>query len=412
MERCIAAWRDHAGLLDEGFLKATLEDAVYRAQKLSGQLRNANEIARETTVQGRVAVEEREKARPWQLRFGGIRATLQANLRWDSMAFRHAIRLAVCVLVSEVIVASTHMVRPFWIPMTVVLVLRPEFTLTTSRSILRIAGTIVGLVISTAMLSYLPETPYTSLALITLFTFGLRWLGPSHYGILSLCVSGQVVVLLSMLYPDLPAHQLVVARALNTLYGGSIALLAYWLWPTREKALVNDLLAALLERYRDYAKGFLFGASPRQVDALRLASRQTRGRFRASCDRFFVEAGTTDEQRAELSAMMASSNRVAHALIGIETVRLPELTLYRAFADELDATLAGLAQSLRTGQLEVDHHIKLRELHTRMQEKSEASSFLEETDRLTNSLGTLSEQIARRLRKEKRPAISHEPSSN
>ena len=45
--------------------------------------------------------DRREAAQPWRLRLAGVLAVLRANLTLDSAAFRHALRLAVCVVIAD-----------------------------------------------------------------------------------------------------------------------------------------------------------------------------------------------------------------------------------------------------------------------------------------------------------------------
>ena len=59
--------------------------------------------------------------------------TLRANLTIESETFRHALRVAATVAVACACYRLLHLPRGYWIPMTAVLVLRPEFTDTFAR---------------------------------------------------------------------------------------------------------------------------------------------------------------------------------------------------------------------------------------------------------------------------------------
>ncbi len=106
--------------------KAVLRDASHQIEVLAGQLRAAAGLiepapARENLIQR-------------QDTFGRI-ARLRANLSLRSTAFRHAIRLAVCVGIGDTIGRSLNIERSYWLPMTVAIVLKPDFTSTFSRGI-------------------------------------------------------------------------------------------------------------------------------------------------------------------------------------------------------------------------------------------------------------------------------------
>jgi uncharacterized membrane protein YccC len=118
---------------------------------LAGQLRAAWDLATSSTAAGRVAFEQHQAARPWQLRGQSTVATLPANISLRSSAMRHALRLTLAVGCGEVLAHIVGGTRSYWIPMTAAIVLKPDFTATFSRGALRIAGTFVGLAVATAL---------------------------------------------------------------------------------------------------------------------------------------------------------------------------------------------------------------------------------------------------------------------
>jgi len=109
-------------------------------------------------------------------------ATLRANLNLQSAVFRHAIRLAALIALGNILERGFYWHRSYWLPLTIVLVLKPEFTTTFSRGLLRIGGTIVGLFLATALFRFLPDTVTVQLILIFVFTLLLRWVGPQTTG--------------------------------------------------------------------------------------------------------------------------------------------------------------------------------------------------------------------------------------
>ena len=88
-------------------------------------------------------------ALPWRLRFEGYRARLVANLSLDSTVFSGARRAAGALLLAvgdTMGRVSVGLQRTYWIPMTIAIVLKPDFTGTFARGVLRIGGTMAGLV--------------------------------------------------------------------------------------------------------------------------------------------------------------------------------------------------------------------------------------------------------------------------
>src|SRR5262249_45609027 len=140
--------------------------------------------------------------------------------------------------------------RSYWLPMTIAIVLKPDFTATFSRGVLRLAGTFTGLLLATALFHVLPVHPAAHVVMIGVFMFAMRWAGPANYGILVVAVTALVVLLIGL--TGVAASEVMAARALHTVLGGAISLVAYVAWPTWERAQAPEAVAAMLDAYRDY----------------------------------------------------------------------------------------------------------------------------------------------------------------
>jgi uncharacterized membrane protein YccC len=371
---------------------------------LAGQLRSSIELAAHATPAGLAEFERKQSRTPWTLRLRGSLATLRANLTFESAAFRHAIRLAVCVALGAGIGRAVSWHRTYWLPMTVAIVLKPDFTATFSRGVLRMVGTLTGLGFATLLFHILSATVVTQIALITLLTFVLRSYGAANYGILTAAVSALVVLLIGL--TGVSAKDLIAARALNSVAGGALALAAYWLWPTWERYRVNENVARLLDAYRDYfrtiAEAYLKPeAPPPELDSARQAARLARSNLEASVDRLSAEPYPS--QLTALNDMLASSHRLVHALMALEAglYRSKYVTprdAFRTFSYDVERTLYFLAASLRGSaihpgdlpDLREDHHALLRSGDSHLERYALVNI---ETDRVTNSLNTLREQI-------------------
>jgi uncharacterized membrane protein YccC len=134
--------------------------------------------------------------------------------------------------------------------MTIAIVLKPDFTATFTRGVLRLIGTVVGLLMATALFHVLPPGLAPQVALIAVWMFVMRCFGGANYGILVTAVTALVVLLIAM--TGVSPKGVMAARALNSAAGGAIALMAYWLWPTWERTQVGEAMAQMLDAYRDY----------------------------------------------------------------------------------------------------------------------------------------------------------------
>lgn len=348
---------------------------------------------------------------PWHLRFSGSIATLRANLSLDSAVCRHAIRLAACVAIGEALGRGLGLRRAYWIPMTVAIVLKPDFSATFTRGVLRLIGTFAGLVIATGLFHVLPSRVGAEVVLIAAFMFFLRCFGSANYGVFVMAVTAIVVLLIAL--TGVAPKQVIAIRGLNSAAGGAIALIAYWLWPTWERTQVSEAMARMLDAYRVYFRtireSYLNseGSSEDRRTPARLAARLARSNLEASIERLFTEPKTSAQTVSAWSGILASSHRLVHAVMALEaglagSRPVPARAAFRTFANDVELTLYYLAAALRGSPLRNADLPDLREDHHALIHSSESPSERHmlvnvETDRITNSLNTLAEEILRSL---------------
>ena len=192
---------------------------------------------------------DRPEAR-YNRRLSASLALIGVNLNFHSPAFRHAVRMAACLIAA---MFASHVFRTangYWIPMTVGLVLKPDFSATISRGLLRIAGTMIGLILLTWLYALAPAFIGIPILLVGILMLLLRYFGPMNYGLFAVFISGLIVILLAQGGENI--MHLINARVLCTLIGGGIAIAAYCLWPTREQRQVGRHIESLLRTHREY----------------------------------------------------------------------------------------------------------------------------------------------------------------
>lgn len=394
---------------DPSVLASEMRDARSQVDALAGQLRAALELAQRATPAGESVSAQREALVPWQLQLTNRVATLRANLSLDSSACRHAIRLSLCVMIGLTIAGGFSLPRSYWLAMTIALVLKPDFGSTFSRGILRLAGTYVGLLLATVLFHFLSPAQPVDVLWIAILVFIQRWVGRANYGILVVAISALIVFLLSL--TGIPPKDVIAARALNTTIGGALALAIYWIWPTRERTQVPPALASMLDAYRLYFQGvsraYIDGLSvvPDELDRLRMDARRSRSNAETSVDRLSAELRVDPVMLRLVNAMLASSHRFIHAVMSMEaglalSHSAPARDAFRTFSSDLEKTLYFLAARLRgssiapgdLADLRADHNLLI---HSGDMLNERYALVNVETDRMTNSLNTLAEQVFR-----------------
>jgi uncharacterized membrane protein YccC len=379
-----------------------LSEARIQIDALAGQLRAAVELSRSATPDGETAFTVREAAKPWYLRLSGWLATLRANLSLESSPCRHAIRLAICIAIGDVITHVFSLPRSYWLNMTVALVLKPDFGSTFSRGVLRLAGTYAGATLATVLFHFTSPTPAAHVIWIAVLAFMMRGFGRANYGVLVSLLSALIVFLFSL--NGVAPHDVIASRALNTTIGGALALAIYWIWPTRERTQAPQAMATMLDVYRLYfqtvARAYLDARAvdPQALDRLRINARLARSNLETSVDRLSAEPFANAAQLRVVNAALASSHRFIHAAMALEAgltagVPPPAGEPFQTFSHDLETFLYLLAAHLRGSPAAPDTLPDLREDHNRLTRTGTA--LLIETDRMVNSLNTLAEQIFR-----------------
>jgi uncharacterized membrane protein YccC len=394
-----------------GDLGALVRDGRAQLNALAGQLRSAEELAYHTGATGTAEFVRREQAQPRMLRLTDALAVLRANFTLNSAAMRHALRLAACVFLGSVVSSAAGWTRAYWCPMTIAIVLKPDFTATFSRGILRVAGTLAGLAFATGLFHVLSPSIWVHVVLIGVFAFLLRCYGPANYGIFVVTLTALVVLLIAL--TGVSPGQVIAARGLNTVAGGVIALAAYAVWPTWERKRLPEELARMLDAYGEYfaavRDSYLQPEVPLsgRLDRTRLAARLARSNLEASVARFRSEPGVTVDRVSIMDGILADSHRFIHAVMSLEaglarSAVIPARNAFRTFAGSVLRTLALLTEALHGGRVAAADFPDLREEHNSLLHegdvRAERYAMVNlETDRITNSLNTLALEIRRWL---------------
>lgn len=383
----------------------TRRAAAGRLTALAGQLRAAVETVAAGASEGRRGEPDDPGLRVW---LRDPLAVLRANLTPESDVLRHAVRLAVLVAGTDLVVRLAGYERGYWVSLTALVVLRPDFASTFQRATMRVLGTIIGLLAATALVHAVPGGQWWSIALIGVAFFGMRLAGPGNLLLSAVALSSLVVILLAI--NGVAPHTTLVDRGIATLVGGALAVVAILFLPVWEHERVPARLAALLDAYRAYLAVIADPAATRaDRQAARAAARLARSNAQGSVDRARAEPVPAAAVIELGQSVLANSHRVVHALMTIDGARVTEPP------DELDrllrtaeAALAACADGLRHGQapkgapvlrpVQEDLHRLLARCPDAVGGPAVAGGLDDATDRLANAVDTLAAEIRRPAR--------------
>ncbi len=248
--------------------------------------------------------------------------TLYANLDLQSAACRHAIRLATAMTVATLVWQWTGLPRGYWIALTALIVLKPEFNDTFSRGLARVAGTLLGAGAATLIAVLIVPGHGVLVALILLSVWAGYALFKTNYAIFSVCITGFIVFLLVLAGVSEPVA--AEYRAMTTAIGGILALGVYAVWPTWSGSQVRPLLAALFAAQARYARLVISAyANPAGLDLRALQRARSSGRLirsnaEAAVDRMLAEPQARQPIDARLAmGVLAAVRRSALAALAL-----------------------------------------------------------------------------------------------
>ena len=159
----------------------------------------------------------------------GAIVDLRAQLSLRSSSLRHALRfgtaLAVGVAIYRLIDLGEH---GYWVPLTILFVLRPDQKQTLERIGMRAAGTVVGLVLATSLAVLLGEDPVAIAVVLTIAAACFYALLAIEYALFTTAITVYVVLLTDALGTD--PIEAADERAIGTAIGIAVAAMAFWVW--------------------------------------------------------------------------------------------------------------------------------------------------------------------------------------
>ena len=139
-----------------------------------------------------------------------------------STTLGYSLRLVITISIATEIYHRLGLQSGYWIPMTALLVQKPDFLETLTRTSSRIAGTLLGAWLCSLLIAHLTPRPVTLAAFTTLFALCTFAANSVNYGLFTAFLTGYIVFLLSL--NQIPGPVIAHRRAWCTVLGGLIAL--------------------------------------------------------------------------------------------------------------------------------------------------------------------------------------------
>ncbi len=160
------------------------------------------------------------------------------NLSFRSTIFKHSLRLAVTVMLGYGVGLFFDLQNPYWIILTVIVIMRPSYGLTKTRSKDRIIGTLIGAVLASGLV-LLINHPYVYgglgvLSLVLAFSMVQK-----NYKASATFITLSVIFIYAILEPNV--IKVIQYRVIDTVIGSVLSYLTMrWFWPAWSFMEIGD----------------------------------------------------------------------------------------------------------------------------------------------------------------------------
>jgi uncharacterized membrane protein (TIGR01666 family) len=185
------------------------------------------------------------------------------NLSFSSAAFKHALRVSLVCLIGFITaktISQGH--HSYWILLTIIVILKPGFSLSKQRNYQRLIGTIFGGIIGITLLIFVHDKT-TQFIVLVFFMLGCYSFLRLNYVVSVIFMTPYILVLFSFL----GVNHIVQERITDTIIGSVIAFIAsYLIFPAWEFEQIQQNLRDMICANVNYLVKIAESISGKTVD--------------------------------------------------------------------------------------------------------------------------------------------------
>lgn len=175
------------------------------------------------------------------------------NLSLKSDISRHSLRLSLAVLAGYIIGEVFKLGHNYWILLTIIIILKPAYSLTKQRNFDRLEGTIVGIFLGVLILLFVKNITALLIILVILMAIS-NILIKSYYFWSVVFMTPYVIIFLNFLYTS-NISAVLLDRLIDTAIGSGIAFAAsFLLLPSWEHQKIRQIMLKMIEENQNYFK--------------------------------------------------------------------------------------------------------------------------------------------------------------
>ncbi|MBS1567291.1 MAG: FUSC family protein [Bacteroidetes bacterium] len=176
---------------------------------------------------------------------------LKDNLSFNSNIFRHSLRVSVATLAGYIISKFLPLGHGYWILLTIVVILKPAYSLSKQRGYQRVLGTIGGAAIGLGILLLVKNNTALFIIMLVLMMGTYSFLR-TQYLVSVLFMTPYIILLFHLLYQS-KIETILTDRVIDTAIGSVIAFLAnLFLVPVWEHGQITTYITRAIEANARY----------------------------------------------------------------------------------------------------------------------------------------------------------------
>ncbi len=173
------------------------------------------------------------------------------NLNLSSHIFRHSLRVSVSLFIGFLVSLLFNIGHSYWILLTIIVILKPAYSLTKVRNKDRLIGTVLGLILGVGLL-FLIKSNITLLIIMIFFMIGCYMYIRTNYFVSVLLMTPYLVIFFHLIYPG-DITSLLTDRLIDTAIGSAIAfIVSLFFIPNWEHSTIKNFMAVLIQKQLNY----------------------------------------------------------------------------------------------------------------------------------------------------------------
>jgi uncharacterized membrane protein YccC len=220
-----------------------IEDMVARINTLHNQTRYDKKRAREFQPSGDHDKFITHTDINWKL--------LRDNLSIHADTFRHSLRVSIAATAGYILSYLLNLGHSNWILLTIIVILKPAYSLTKKRNYERVLGTVAGAIAGLIVLYFIQDNTVLFVIMMVLMTGTYSFIRTNY--LLAVIFMTPYILLLFHLLDSGHFKTIIADRVIDTAIGSAIAFIAnFFLLPAWEHGQIKKYQAATIAAVIDY----------------------------------------------------------------------------------------------------------------------------------------------------------------